>query len=119
MLLGLKGVAVINTAGRITRWPLCLKLLYLLMVFDGLATFYGLQLGVIVEGNPVMAAGFNAYPLLTLVLKLVLSLFFLEVLNFAIYDQKIKWPQHSIPFFLIIHLVVAVMHLHWIGLTLG
>ncbi len=105
--------------GRVTIWPKSFKLLYLLMAFDRVATFYGLELGVISEGNPIMAAGFNAYPLLTLTLKLAFSLLFIEVLCFAIYDKKIKWPQYSIPFFLVIHMVVALMHLHWIGLFLS
>lgn len=108
-----------NLTGRFTRWPLCFKLLYLLMIFDGMATYLGLQSGLISEGNPVMAAGFDAYPLLTLGLKLGLSLLFLKVLCFAIYDKKIKWPQHSIPLFLFIHFAVAVMHIHWISLSLG
>ena len=113
------GVFMSYFLSRFTRWPQCFKLLYLLMVFDGMATYFGLQLKLISEGNPVMAAGFNAYPVLTLGLKLVLSLLFLEVLCVAIYYKKLKWPQHSIPIFLFIHLAVALMHLHWISLSLG
>ncbi len=110
---------MIYILSRIKRWPFGFKLLYLLMVFDGLATYLGLQMGVIIEGNPLLAAGFNSYPLLTLLLKLCFSLLFLEVICYAIMDKKLKWPTYSIPALLLIHLFVAFLHLHWIGLWLA
>ena len=89
------------------------------MAFDGVATYYGLRFGFISEANPVMAACFNAYPLLTLIVKLGLSLIFLEVLYYAIYEKKIQWPGFSISAFLTIHFIVASMHLYWIGRVIG
>lgn len=102
----------------VQRWPLIFKMLYLLMAFDGLATYGGLKFGLITEGNPVMALAFAASPLLTLLLKLLLSLVFLQVIYYAVYEKKLHWPGRAIPAFLVIHFVVALMHLHWIGLSL-
>ncbi len=99
----------------IKHWPLIFKLLYLLIIFDGLATYWGLNMGVIIEGNPLMAIGFNSYPLLTLFLKLGLSLIFLEVIYYAIHIKKIKWPAKVMPALIIIHAFIATLHLNWIG----
>ncbi len=102
----------------IKRWPLPLKLLYLLIVFDGAATYIGLRMGVIEEANPLLAASFNAFPLLTLVLKLGLSLLFLEFLHYAVHVVKIKWTGKVVPGLVFIHTVVAFLHLNWIRLLI-
>ncbi len=100
---------------RINRWPLTLKLLYLLITFDGLATYLGLQMNVIEEGNPLMALGFNSYPLLTLLLKLAISVLFIEVINYAITCKKLTWPIRVVPALVLVHGFVASLHLYWIG----
>lgn len=101
---------------KIWLWPPGFKLLYLLIIFDGSATYYGLSLGVIREVNPVMAAAFDFNPLLTLILKLVLSVFFLDYICTAIRVNHIRWPLKVMPFLIAIHAVVAALHLYWIGI---
>lgn len=100
---------------RINRWPLILKLLYLLIVFDGVATYCGLKLGVIREGNPLMARGFDSYPLLTLIIKMAFSLIFLEVINYGINCKSLVWPARVVPILLLVHIIIAFLHLYWIG----
>jgi hypothetical protein len=100
------------------QWPPGFKLLYLLIVFDGAATYYGLNMGVIAEANPIMAAAFEFNPLLTLILKLVLSLFFLNYIYYAISVKKIRWPVRVMPVLILIHAVVAALHLYWIRFML-
>jgi hypothetical protein len=103
---------------RIGQWPLGFKLLYLLIVFDGTATYYGLNLGVIKEANPIMAAAFDFNPLLTLILKLALSIYFINYIYEAIVYKKIRWPAKVMPVLILIHAVVAVLHLYWIRFVL-
>lgn len=103
---------------RVGQWPPGFKLLYLLIIFDGTATYYGLNLGVIKEANPVMATAFDFNPLLTLILKLVLSLLFLNYIYDAIRFKRIKWPLKVMPVLILIHAVVAVLHLYWIRMVL-
>ena len=99
---------------RMLQWPLSFKVLYLLIIFDGAATYYGLSLDVIAESNPVMAAAFNFNPLLALVCKLLLSLGFINYIDYAVKVKKIRWPLKVMPLLLLLHTVVAVLHLNWL-----
>lgn len=104
---------------RIGQWPPGFKVLYLLIIFDGVATYYGLSLKVIMEANPIMAAAFEFNPLLTLIFKLVLSVFFLNYIHYCISEKNIRWPLKVMPLLLLIHGVVAALHLYWIRMVLA
>lgn len=106
-----------NFFSKILQWPPSFKILYLLIVFDGVATYYGLSLEVITEANPVMAAAFEFNPLLTLILKLVLSVFFINYIYYCISEKNIRWPIKVMPVLILIHGVVAVMHLYWLRMV--
>lgn len=99
---------------KMSRWPNTFKMLYMLIIFDTAATYAGLNMSVIAEANPLMAAGFSAFPLITIVLKLGTALLFLQFLHHVIYKKKIKWPEKAIPVLILIHLFVCFLHIRWI-----
>ena len=95
---------------RFIDWPNMLKFLYVLIVFDGLATYYGLKLNMIIEFNPLMDVAFSWSPIITLILKFVFSVFLLDIMHKI---GKGKVLKYSINFLVLVHILITGLHLHW------
>ena len=83
-----------------------------LTLFDVLATAYGLQIGAITEGNPIMAVLYDTSPLLA-----ILAGFALTALCVYILWQNRKTPlaYYGLWGVLFIKVYIFGLHIVWLG----
>lgn len=82
-------------------------------IADGILTLIGLELFLIVEGNPLMAILYDTHPLLFISLKIGLSFCLLCLLFFKTLHKK-KLINSLLVFSSAAYTVIMVFHVNWI-----
>ncbi|MBY6051980.1 DUF5658 family protein [Cytobacillus firmus] len=84
-----------------------------LNLLDGIITYFGIQYGLIQEGNPLMEFVYNANPVFFLLLKAALSCFLVALIFVQSFSFRRPIPELSIVAS-VLYTAVMGLHLSWI-----
>ncbi|EHQ89359.1 DUF5658 family protein [Desulfosporosinus youngiae] len=87
-------------------------ILFILNALDGLLTFWGLNLKVIEEANPLMRGLITMNPSSVICAKLLLPLF-MGVICWIAREQSQRLVKYSLSLVLVIYLLTNLLHLYW------
>ena len=82
-----------------------------LTAFDLLATAYGLQIGAITEGNPIMAVLYDTSPLLAIGAGLALT----SACVYILWRAKTPLAYYGLWAVLLIKVGIFGLHIAWLG----
>lgn len=91
--------------------------IWLLTIFDAIATCVGVTMFGLEEGNPLMLAMFGWSVSGTCILAVVLT--GAALLLVRRYGHQYRWIGYAVTGVLVLKIIVAVMHVVWMMVALG
>lgn len=86
-------------------------IIWLLGALDVWFTKYGLAVGAITEGNPIMAALFSVHPDVAVAFSLIISAIFLACLHKM--QRMTRLASQALRALLIVRIVILLLHINW------